>query len=383
MKKQKICIIGGSLTGLVTAISLSKLGCEIDLVIHNFKQNLKSKKTVAISESNFGFLNDLEISTSLKKQMWACSKMKLYSEIKKNNFSEIFELNKENKQEKILYMFENYKIIKLMMNKIKKIKSISLIYHKKISSIFNEGLLKGVRFTDNNTRKYNLVIICTGYNSDLAKNIFDDQIIKNSYEEYAITTILKHSPIKNNISRQIFLENEILALLPLSNIKTSIVWTVKKCMKKKNKIFFKNKINYYAKKYLNNINFSTDIECNDLNLLIRNKYYTYRTLLFGDALHVMHPFVGQSFNMTLRDLISLKKILKKKMSLGLDIGSTDILSEYSREIKPRNFVFSIGSDLLKNSLSYKSARNDILKILNKSNFSKDILFNIADKGFRF
>ena len=154
-------------------------------------------------------------------------------------------------------------------------------------------------------------------------------------------------------------------------------------MKKKNKIFFKNKINYYAKKYLNNINFSTDIECNDLNLLIRNKYYTYRTLLFGDALHVMHPFVGQSFNMTLRDLISLKKILKKKMSLGLDIGSTDILSEYSREIKPRNFVFSIGSDLLKNSLSYKSARNDILKILNKSNFSKDILFNIADKGFRF
>ena len=79
MKKQKICIIGGSLTGLVTAISLSKLGCEIDLVIHNFKQNLKSKKTVAISESNFGFLNDLEISTSLKKQMWACSKMKLGS----------------------------------------------------------------------------------------------------------------------------------------------------------------------------------------------------------------------------------------------------------------------------------------------------------------
>ena len=32
MKKQKICVIGGSLTGLVTAISLSKLNCEIDLI---------------------------------------------------------------------------------------------------------------------------------------------------------------------------------------------------------------------------------------------------------------------------------------------------------------------------------------------------------------
>ena len=45
MKKQKICIIGGSLTGLVTAISLSKLNFEIDLVIGSLTQNLKSTRT--------------------------------------------------------------------------------------------------------------------------------------------------------------------------------------------------------------------------------------------------------------------------------------------------------------------------------------------------
>ena len=63
--------------------------------------------------------------------------------------------------------------------------------------------------------------------------------------------------------------------------------------------------------------------------------------------------------------------------------SSDILSEFSSEIKPRNFAFSIGIDFLKNSFSYKKLRNDILKILNKSNFAKDIFFNIANKGFRF
>ena len=87
--------------------------------------------------------------------------------------------------------------------------------------------------------------------------------------------------------------------------------------------------------------------------------------------------------MTLRDLASLKKILSKKINLGLDIGSSDILSEFSNETKPRNFAFSICVDFLKNSFSFKKLRNDVLKILNKSNFAKDILFNIADKGFKF
>ena len=382
MKKQKICIIGGGLTGLVTAISLSKLNCSIDLITGNAVQNLKSSRTIAVSENNFDFLNKLNISESLKREVWTCSIMKLYTEIKNEKFSKIFELNNENKQEKILYMLENSKIMKLMMSKIQQIKSISVKNHKKVSSISTSGLLKSVKF-NNNISKYNLVIICTGYNSSLIKNLFNDQVIKNSYKESAITTILSHSSHKNNTVRQIFLENEILALLPISNTKTSIVWFVKNDVRKKNDLFLKKKIKLYAKNYLKNIKFATNIEYKGLNLLIRNKYYLDRILLFGDALHLMHPYVGQSFNMTLRDLICLEKILKEKISLGLDIGSLDVLSEFSNEAKPRNFSFSIGSDLLKNALSFKVPRNNIFKILNKSNFAKDVVFDVANRGFRF
>ena len=382
MKKQKICIIGGGLTGLVTAISLSKLNCSIDLITGNAMQNLKSNRTIAVSENNFDFLNKLNISESLKREVWTCSIMKLYTEIKNEKFSKIFELNNENRQEKILYMLENSKIMKLMMSKIQQIKSISVKNHKKVSSISTSGLLKSVKF-NNNISKYNLVIICTGYNSSLIKNLFNDQMIENSYKESAITTILSHSSLKNNTVRQIFLENEILALLPISNTKTSIVWFVKNDVRKKNDLFLKKKIKLYAKNYLKNIKFATNIEYKGLNLLIRNKYYLDRTLLFGDALHVIHPFVGQGFNMTLKDLACLEKILTQKINLGLDIGSLDVLSEFSSETKPRNFAFSVGVDLLKNSFSYKKLRNSILMILNKSNFAKDIFFEIANKGFRF
>ena len=227
MQKQKICIIGGSLTGLVTAVSLSKLGCDIDLVTGDINQNIKSSRTIAISEKNFDFLNKLNISKSFQKEFWPCSIMKLYTEEKNGNFSEVFQLNNNVKKKKILYMVENSKIIKIMMNKIKRIKSISIKNNEKIYKIFSSGLLKSVKLNNSNF-KYNLIIICTGNKSSLVKNIFKDQLIENSYEEASITTILSHASIKNNVARQIFLNNEILALLPISNTKTSIVLSVKK-----------------------------------------------------------------------------------------------------------------------------------------------------------
>ena len=381
MEKQKICIIGGNLTGLVTAISLAKLNCEIDLLIDNANPTLKSNRTIAISESNFDFISKLNISQFLKKEMWSCSIMKLYT-AKNKKFSKIFELNNSNKQKKILYIFENSKMMKLMTNKIKQIKSISVKNYKKVPSISSSGLLKSIKY-NNNHSKYNLVIICTGYNSSLVKKLFNEQMIVNSYGELAITTILNHSSFNNKTVRQIFLDNEILALLPISNTRTSIVWSVKKNMHKMSDLLLKKKIKLYAKNYLKKITFESNIECKNLNFLIRNKYYQDRTLLFGDALHVIHPFVGQGFNMILRDLACLKKILSKKINLGLDIGSVDILSEFSSEAKPRNFAFSVSVDLLKNYFAYKKLSNNILKILNKSNFAKDIFFDIANKGFKF
>ena len=153
-------------------------------------------------------------------------------------------------------------------------------------------------------------------------------------------------------------------------------------------LFLKKKIKFYTKDFLKKIKFISKIEFKDLNLIIRKKYYKDRVLLFGDALHVIHPLAGQGFNMTLRDLTSLEKILKEKISLGLDIGSSDILSEFSDEAKPRNFMYSVGVDVLKSSFSsqnqpYKEFRNKILTNLNKSIIAKDLFLNLADKGFRF
>ena len=92
--------------------------------------------------------------------------------------------------------------------------------------------------------------------------------------------------------------------------------------------------------------------------------------------------------MVLRDLASLEKILEEKINLGLDIGSSGILSEFSYETKSRNFAYSMGINFLKDSFTFKNEsfkifRNKIIADLNKNNFAKDIFLNLADKGLKF
>ena len=183
------------------------------------------------------------------------------------------------------------------------------------------------------------------------------------------------------------LDNEIIALLPISNTETSVVISQKKCLDNNNKILRK-KIKLCTKNFLQNINFKNKFENRDLNFLLQKQYSEDRILLFGDALHVIHPFVGQGFNMILRDLSCLEKILRKKINLGLDLGSSEILSEFTQKTKFNNLAFSVGVDLLKNYFSiknkyFKNIRNSTLKSVNKSNFLKNMFFGVADKGFKF
>ena len=73
--------------------------------------------------------------------------------------------------------------------------------------------------------------------------------------------------------------------------------------------------------------------------------------------------------------------------MGLDIGSSDVLLEFSNKTKSRNFIYSLGIDFIKDlfskNLIANDFRNKIMTMVNRNNSTKDIFFDLADKGFRF
>ena len=51
--------------------------------------------------------------------------------------------------------------------------------------------------------------------------------------------------------------------------------------------------------------------------------------MVGDACQAIHPIAGQGLNLGLRDSYHLANIISNSLELGLDIGSTYVLRDYS------------------------------------------------------
>ena len=67
MKKQKICIVGDGLAGLMSVIALNKLpSLEVHLIVQK-KKLKKDRRTTAISASNYEFFQ--EVLKKLDKKM--------------------------------------------------------------------------------------------------------------------------------------------------------------------------------------------------------------------------------------------------------------------------------------------------------------------------
>ena len=384
MKKQKICIIGGGLTGLVASLILCKSGINVDLFVGNKANNtsqLTNGRSIGISKSSYGFLLNHDFFNKFIKNMWPINEIKIYQN-SNSNIKEI--LNFKKKQ--LMYMINYSPFIKFLQKeafseKLINFKKINLS-PKKILNIINTK----------NKDFYNLILNCTGSKSLIMKENNKNSVLHNASYETAFSTILKHNLIKqNNVARQIFLKEGPLALLPISNKETALVWSVNnKFLKKNNKekiFFFKNQISKKLKFFFKNY-YIGKIKFTSIKFDIANKYYYKRALNLGDSLHQIHPFMGQGFNMTLRDLKELNNIIKDKINLGLDIGDELTMIKFEKSRKSQNFIFSIGSNFIKNFFDYdnkifKIFANQALLKVNKNKGIKNFFINSADRGLIF
>ena len=101
-------------------------------------------------------------------------------------------------------------------------------------------------------------------------------------------------------------------------------------------------------------------------------------------MHKVHPLAGQGFNMTLRDIKILNKLIDDKISCGLEINES-LLTDFKNKIQHFNIIFVTGINLiyeffaLDNKLNSKISKN-IFKLLNKNKIFKEYSTIFADKG---
>ena len=362
MKKQRICIVGDGLSGLMTVIALNNLpNLEVHLIAKNNKF-INDKRATAISASNYSFFKDI-LGKFDKKLFWPSQKINLFYE---TNSQKLNFLNFKEKKNNLMYVFENDKIKKVLFKEIKK-KKIKII-KKKIT-----------KFSDLDA--YNLKVLCLGRSSSIYQNIISSRSIDKDYEEIALTGYVNHNLKEINTS-QFFLKEGPLAILPFSKKNFSFVWSVKKdFLKKKIKSTITSKICELLNVKRINI---TNIQSYPLTLNLKRSYYKNDTLILGEGLHTIHPVAGQGFNLVIRDIKKLKEVLKYYTDLGILIESSSALEDFSNSRKSENIITGLGIDLthafFKKNKLLEPFKEVILKNVSKNNTLKKISQFISNQG---
>lgn len=78
-----------------------------------------------------------------------------------------------------------------------------------------------------------------------------------------------------------------------------------------------------------------------------HEYTKPRLALLGDASHVVHPFAGQGINLGFSDVLVLVNNIAYSIQTGSDIGCADRLREYGRARTAGNLPMMIGLDSMK------------------------------------
>ena len=117
--------------------------------------------------------------------------------------------------------------------------------------------------------------------------------------------------------------------------------------------------------------------------MLRN--YTYDNILaFGDLIHRIHPLAGQGFNMTIRDVKVISKLVNDKISLGLPID-VSVAEDFQDSTRHLNYLYGKAIDKIYEFFKFDSNINysisrPVFKILNKNSFFKKYSDILSDKG---
>ena len=329
----KVCILGDNLTSLALAKALVKKEIFVDVFYKKKNTKIDTTRTIGISKSNIDFFNR-EI-TNIKKMLWPIKKIKIFTE--NSNDKEILKF--EDQKDNLFSILQNQKIFNQLIIELKKSKFFKF--------------KKYIKYRKSDYLSYDLIINCDIRN-EITKKYFSKKFEKE-YNSIAFTTIIDHIKLSsNNEAIQIFTNDGPIAFLPISKEKTSIVYSAR-MKKNKSDLDIQKIINRFNPKYeIKKIHKISKFELKSLNL---REYYKDNILAFGDLLHKIHPLAGQGFNMSIRDIRELLKIIDYKIKLGLSLDKS-VCVEFQNNTKSKNFIFSEGINFI---YEYFNSQNKIAK----------------------
>ena len=199
------------------------------------------------------------------------------------------------------------------------------------------------------------------------------------YEQSAVVANVRASALPIGRAWERFTAGGPIALLPMTDRRLSLVWSqphaaARECQQLSDEAFIarlQREFGFRAGR------FSEVGERHLYPLILRHaqEIYRHRTLLIGNAAHLLHPVAGQGFNLAVRDIAQLVCTLQAGWCVEQDPGALVLLQTYAhgREadvLRTISMTSSLARLFATSTPSVSMGRSLLLGAMNRSSFFK-------------
>ena len=331
-KQFDVIVVGGALVGASAAVALAEQGLKVALLDRKLPtfiaQNDQTwdSRIYAISPGNADWLKALTVWQGMSSNRVApIEAMQIWSD--ENPEPLLFNAD-EAHAENLGYILENANLHQALWQTLKS-HNIEVFegeaQHLNFADDFAYLALK-----DGSHLKASLIVGADGGNSWVRQQAGLSQQ-KTVYEHVGVVANFEVEHSHHNIAKQWFVEDGILAWLPLPGNRISMVFSTKHsqalmAMSDDELAEYVAQVGGYA---LGKMRCITPAQAFPLVKQKASAFIAPRLALVGDAAHQVHPMAGQGVNLGFRDVVALTQALSERHPLA-DVGDHLVLRRYER-----------------------------------------------------
>ena len=344
----EVAVIGGGPAGLVAALAIKAAGADTLLIAPKAESD---RRTTAFLASSVTALETLGVWPACLGQAAPLRKLRIIDDTQRLfRAPEVHFEAAEIGLDAFGYNIENGHLIGALEARVEDIKLARIADSALAVTHRADGVM--IKYADGDVRA-RLVIGADGARS-LCRTAAGISTRRGTYPQTALTLNLGHARPHDDTSTEFHTEHGPFTLVPLPGQRSSLVCVLDPdratALAGLGDAALSDEIERRAHSYLGKMTAEPGRGVFRLAVETAQAFSGNRTVLVGEAAHVVPPIGAQGLNLGLRDAATIAEIVADARRHSCDVGSPDVLARYERQRRADVTSRAVAVDVLNRSL---------------------------------
>ncbi|MGN6550499.1 MAG: ubiquinone biosynthesis hydroxylase [Pararhizobium sp.] len=363
-QRRDVLIGGGGYVGLAVAVAIKQASPHLDVAVIDAAPEeawKKDQRASAIAAAASRMLDRLEVWDEIRREAQPITEMIITDSRTSDPVRPVFLTFGGDVEdgEPFAHMVENVFLVGALRKRAEML-GVVIEQGRAVEDFRVEEEWAEVRLSGGETVEARLVVAADGVRSHL-RTMAGIRTVEWSYGQSGIVTTVSHERPHNGRAEEHFLPAGPFAILPLTNNRSSLVWTERtrdaERLVAEDDLLFEAELERRFGHKLGAIELAGGRRAFPLGLTLARDFTAPRIALAGDAAHGIHPIAGQGLNLGFKDAAALAETVVEAERIGLDIGSLGTLERYQRWRRFDTFQMGVTTDVLNRLFS-----NDVMPL---------------------